>query len=143
MRFMAALGFVAVLGLLNVAVVRAGDAEDLAAMKGTWSIVSAERDGKDVTDATVTMTFDGVSKVAVKRGDKQIFDGTAKLDAAKSPKTIDVTQESEGDLKGRTIPGIYELDGDTLKVCSGKERPTDFTAAAGSNRFLRVYKRAK
>lgn len=143
MRFMAALGFVAVLGLLNVAVVRAGDAEDLAAMKGTWSIVSAERDGKDVTDGTVTMTFDGVAKVAVKRGDKQIFDGTAKLDAAKSPKTIDVTQESDGELKGKTIPGIYELDGDTLKVCSGKERPTDFTAAAGSGRFLRVYRRAK
>ena len=129
-------------GLLNVEVVHADDARDLAAMKGTWSIASAERDGKDVTDATVTLTVDG-AKVVVKRGDKQIFEGTAKLDASKSPKMIDVTQESDGDLKGKTIPGIYELDGDTLKVCSGKERPTDFTAAAGSVRFLRVYKRAK
>jgi uncharacterized protein (TIGR03067 family) len=142
MRFMAALGLAALFGLLNVEVVCADDARDLAAMKGTWSVVSAERDGKDVTDATVTLTVDG-AKVFVKRGDKQIFEGTAKLDASKSPKTIDVTQESDGELKGKTIPGIYELDGDTLKVCSGKERPTDFTAAAGSGRFLRVYKRAK
>lgn len=128
-----------------VDVARGDDAakKDLEAMKGTWSIVSAERDGKTVTDTTVTLTFDGVSKATVKRGDKLIFDGTVVVDAAKTPKSIDITQESEGEQKGKTIPGIYELSGDTLKVCSGKERPTDFTAAAGSGRFLRVYQRAK
>lgn len=44
-------------------------------------------------------------------------------------------------------PGIYELDGDSLKVCragpGGATRPTDFTAAAGSKRVLATYRRAK
>src|SRR5437868_308419 len=91
--------------------------KDLAALKGTWGITSAEKDGKDVTDKAVTLTFDG-SKVIVKKDAKILFEGSYKIDPAKKPKTIDVVQESEGDAKGKTIPGIYILDGDSLKICS-------------------------
>ena len=37
-----------------------------------------------------------------------------KLDPSKKPKAIDITQLSG---KGETIPGIYSIDGDTLKIC--------------------------
>jgi hypothetical protein len=42
------------------------------------------------------------------------------------------------------MPGIYEVDGDTTKFCyAEKERPTDFTTAAGSGRTLSTWKRDK
>ncbi len=50
---------------------------------------------------------------------------TFKLDSTKSPKSIDLTF-------GHTFPGIYELDGDTLKICAGlMHRPAEFKHKAG------------
>lgn len=37
--------------------------------------------------------------------------------------------------------GIYAIDGDTLKICIGKERPDSFDSSRGSGRTLRVFKR--
>jgi hypothetical protein len=40
--------------------------------------------------------------------------------------------------------GIYQLEGDTLKVCIGdfgKKRPTEFKADGDSKRFMYVLKR--
>ena len=68
-----------------------------------------------------------------------------KLDPSKSPKAIDVTI-TEGPSKGAVMLGIYEFDGDTLKVCfdpEGKKRPTEFKSPAGSQTFYNVHKRAK
>jgi uncharacterized protein (TIGR03067 family) len=67
------------------------------------------------------------------------------VDVAKKPKTIDITF-TEGPEKGKTIVGIYELEGDTYKVCinvNGKERPKEFAAKAGSGHGLEVLKREK
>lgn len=48
----------------------------------------------------------------------------------------------EGEV--RTFFAIYEMGGDTMKVCySPVSRPTEFTAPADSKRILAVYKRAK
>jgi hypothetical protein len=43
-----------------------------------------------------------------------------------------------------TLEGIYQLDGDTWKIClkvSGKERPTKFETKAGSELVLATLKR--
>ena len=48
--------------------------------------------------------------------------------------------------KGKTTLSIYEIEGDTLKICSvepGKDRPTEFSSKPGSGHFLRVFKREK
>jgi hypothetical protein len=53
---------------------------------------------------------------------------------------------AEGPNKGTVILGIYEISGETLKVCfdpEGKKRPTEFKTAAGSPTTLAVYKRMK
>ena len=46
-----------------------------------------------------------------------------------------------------TNKGIYEFDGDTLKICiamnSDGDRPSDFTAKQDSKRSLMVWKRVK
>ena len=58
---------------------------------------------------------------------------------------VDVTH-STGGRKGRTTKAIYELDGDTLKVCYSflaEERPTEFAGKADRKSFLLVYKRVK
>lgn len=120
--------------------------KDLAELKGTWAIISAERDGKTVTDKTVTLTFDGAGRATVKKGDAVLFKGTSNIDPTKKPKTYDVTEDSEGVTKGKTFPGIYELNGDTLRICSvvpEMDRPTEFASKPGRGYFLRVYQRQK
>ena len=92
----------------------------------------------------MTVTFEG-DKFTVKKGEEVIQVGTQKLDASRSPKTIDVTVV-EGLSKGAVMLGIYEISGDTLKVCfdpEGKKRPTEFKSAAGSQTFVAVHNRVK
>ena len=52
-----------------------------------------------------------------------------------------------GVYKGVVYLGIYELDGDTLRICFAlpdrPERPTDFSAARGTVRALAEFKRVK
>jgi uncharacterized protein (TIGR03067 family) len=115
--------------------------------QGTWTLESSEAGGQkipadDLKDFIVI--FEG-EKHTVKKGDDVIQVGTQKIDPSKSPKTIDVTM-TEGPSKGTVMLGIYEFDGDTLKVCfdpQGKKRPTEFKSGPGSENFLNVHKRIK
>jgi uncharacterized protein (TIGR03067 family) len=123
-------------------------AKDLQAFKGTWRMISKEVDGKKLSEEEikdVIATFDGSGKCSVRRGGKVIGEGTAKLDPAKKPKTVDVTF-TEGEHKGKTALGIYKIDSDAFRVCvarPGDYRPAEFSAKAGSGRTLIVYKREK
>ena len=81
----------------------------------------------------------------IKVGDKTVASGTFKIDPTKTPKEIDVMDES-GVKNDKTKLGIYALDGDTYKYClapAGKPRPTEFTSKAGSGHSLGVSKREK
>jgi uncharacterized protein (TIGR03067 family) len=55
-------------------------------------------------------------KIAVHRGGK--LDGfmAYKMDPTDYPKTIDLTPD-RGRAKGKALKGIYELDGNPLKIC--------------------------
>ena len=54
---------------------------------------------------------------------------------------------TEGDAKGQLQLAIYELDGDTMKICANtpgdKERPKEFTSKPGSGHINIVLKREK
>ena len=121
--------------------------KDLKKFQGTWTFESVEVGGKEQPAADfkgMTVTFEG-DKFTVKKGEEVIQVGTQKLDASRSPKTIDVTVV-EGLSKGAVMLGIYEISGDTLKVCfdpEGKNRPTEFKSASGSQTFVAVHKRVK
>jgi uncharacterized protein (TIGR03067 family) len=75
-----------------------------------------------------------------------IFDPAPKfvLNSDAKPKTIDVVSTKQ---KGKSLlRGIYEIEGDTMKVCfavGNAERPKEFTGAAGSKSGITVYKRGK
>ena len=70
-----------------------------------------------------------------------------KVDTTNSPKAIDLTA-AEGPLKGRTIPCIYQVNGNELRICNpgldfDKPRPTGFAAKEGSGRRLTIYRRMR
>jgi uncharacterized protein (TIGR03067 family) len=47
---------------------------------------------------------------------------------------------------GKTFPAIYEIKGDTLRICydlSGAQRPTEFKSVAGTKLYLVTYTRKK
>ena len=123
-------------------------AKELQAFKGTWRLSSKEEDGKKFSEEEIKDiigTGDGLGKFSVRRGDKVIGEATVKLDPTKKPKRIDVSF-TEGQHKGQTLLGIYEIDSDAFRVCvarSGDERPAEFSAKAGSGRILIGYKREK
>jgi uncharacterized protein (TIGR03067 family) len=132
----------------------AGDAKEEAIKKdrmkyeGVWQVVSLEIDGnkaeeQDAKKITVVNETDGKWRLEVEG--KVIARGTSEIDPTKKAKAIDLT-ETEGDDKGKTALGIYEIGDDERKVCyttEGTQRPDDFSAPAGSGRILAVLKRLK
>ncbi len=120
--------------------------KELKKFEGTWTFESVESGGKEMPAAEfkgMVVTFEG-DKYSVKKGDRVIEAATLKLDPSQSPRTFDSTV-TEGPNKGTVILGIYEISGDTLKVCfdpEGKKRPTEFKTTAGSQTLV-VHKRVK
>jgi uncharacterized protein (TIGR03067 family) len=133
--------------LCVVTFAKSGDSkEDVKAMEGTWLPLSAELSGAKFPDEVLKimkLTLKGET-YSVDVGGK-LDKGTCKIDASKKPKTLDIVG-TEGPNQGKTIPAIYELTKDGLKVCydlSGKERPKEFKSEKGTQQFLVVYQREK
>ena len=126
---------------------RADVEKETKKFQGIWTIDSSVTGGQEIPRDQLKefrLIYEG-DKHTLKFGDKVFQVGTQKIDPSKSPKTIDVTM-TEGPSKGMVMLGIYEIDGDTLKVCfdpEGKKRPTEFRSEAGSQNFLNVHKRVK
>jgi uncharacterized protein (TIGR03067 family) len=121
------------------------DADVLKKIQGTWKFVSHEMDGKPAPKeeaAKQTITFAG-DKWTVRRDGKVVQAGTHHFNPAKKPAQVDAVV-TEGEDKGNTMLGIYELKGDTLQVCfdpKGAKRPTDFASKPG--RMTAIVERQK
>ena len=140
-------------GLLTVAVALAGAAvvradaaaDDWKKLAGTWKVDSATLNGDDTTGVfkeTVLAIEEGKYKVDF-MGTTDA--GTLKIDPAKKPKLMTITG-TDGPNKGKTLPAIYEVDGDTLKVCytlAGTDPPAEFKSTAENTTLLVTYKRGK
>ncbi len=124
----------------------AGDkTSDTKDIQGTWLPVKAELHGQPLPDPVLKMIVlkmnGGKYEVTAENVDK----GTYTIDTAAKPRTIDV-QGVEGPNAGKKIPAIYELHGDTLRICyglGGSPRPTEFKSPSGSKVFLVTYERKK
>ena len=71
--------------------------------------------------------------------------GIISLDPTRSPKAIN-TWDQDGPYEDETVKGIYEIEGDSCKLCfsrPGDKRPTEFTTKKGSGFLLVVYTRQK
>src|SRR5262249_46091243 len=119
-------------------------ADPLAPLQGTWEIVSFEKDGSaapqdDIAGLTVMITGSEYKLI----NKDNVSKGTFSVDASKEPKQMDVQHQTEsGD--SQSLPSIYEVTGDTLRVCynpEGGARPTSFTTKPDTAFISVVYKR--
>ncbi len=122
-------------------------------LQGVWGAISYVQDGQGEGEKVAPQE----SPVRwVFKGDKVTFladvedgspKGTFKLDPTKTPQAIDMLfPAAPGEKKGQAMLGIFELDGDTIKICygpDGTERPAEFKSEAGSKLILVVFKRLK
>jgi uncharacterized protein (TIGR03067 family) len=120
--------------------------KDMDGIQGTWTMIFAATNGQQLpaeSIANIKLVMRDDKYTLFKEEDKVNDHGTFKLDAGRSPRTIDIT-EDQGPNKGKTNRGIYVLDGDTFMVCYNlphMERPTEFTSRPNASIFLFIYKR--
>jgi uncharacterized protein (TIGR03067 family) len=119
--------------------------KELQKFQGAWVVESQELDGKQAKAAEISSRtfFCGADVFFIRKEGELLQLGIHKVDPSKSPKTINATI-TKGLYQGETMLGIYEIDGDHLKVCfdiEGQKRPSEFKTSAKEGRFLAVYKR--
>ncbi len=111
--------------------------KDDEAILGTWKIEKFDNGGgpgappqSDIDKMRFVFEKDGVLRMTGGPGGEDMK-GTFKLDPAAKPKAIDLVMSPPGHQPD-TLLGLYELDGDTLKLCitSGpsKVRPEQIKA---------------
>jgi uncharacterized protein (TIGR03067 family) len=106
---------------------------ELEKLQGTWTLVSMEVDGK-------RKIVEGARVVV--QGDKFISNigtikGTYSTDPTKKPAHLDIIT-----FEGKTVPCIYVIDNDGLKLCVGgdQERPKNFATKQGEKALLLILK---
>jgi uncharacterized protein (TIGR03067 family) len=116
--------------------------QDLDRLQGTWNIVSLEMDGRKMPCGGAQIVVRGNRFTTIAMG--AAYDGTVVVHQTTAPKSFDLHFE-EGPEKGNTSLGIYELDGDTWKIClttRGSGRPKEFAAPPGTGIALESLQRA-
>jgi len=113
-------------------------------IEGTWRVIEVDANGKHSAQETSTkqrwvITRDRLTMHYDDGGSDEI---TYQVDPTQKPKRIDLTF-STGAFGGMTFLGIFELNGDQLKVCYTKaqgKRPSEFDVsgenARGGLRFV-------
>jgi uncharacterized protein (TIGR03067 family) len=127
-------------------------------LDGTWIVESIVRDPREKgpdEGKGLRIIIKG-QKVVAKAPDqeKPIGGLIIRVDPTRKPKAVDAWPDEsafgksvEEIFKEPPVLGIYEVDGDTLKVCwaplETRERPAEFASEAGSGHSLVVLKRDK
>ena len=120
--------------------------DDAKAVQGNWKPATAELAGQPMDNAVLKSI-----SLKLEHGKYEVFvgdepdRGTYTLDSTGKPKSMTITGTA-GPNNGKTFPAIYELKGDTLRICydlSGAKRPTEFKTIAGTKLYLVTYHRKK
>ena len=121
--------------------------KELEALQGTWVMAGLEVNGVEVPEkklAGTTLVIKG-DKYTVKVKDSA-HETTIKVDPTTDPKSIDMLFPNGTELP-KLGKGVYELDGDTLKICrhqaTGEDRPTQIGSWPNTNLFVVTWKRQK
>lgn len=92
-------------------------ASRISTQVGAWSLVfSHPRTSRSTTAAVKRLVFKkNGNYAAVDKGGKELWAGTFEIDPTATPKVWD-HRSHDGKKEGKDVLGIYELDGDSLKV---------------------------
>ncbi len=118
--------------------------DDQKTLQGDWLPTKAELAAKPMSDEilkTISLKLikNNYEVLVAGSPDK----GTWSIDPKAKPKAMTV-KGVKGPNAGKTFPAIYELVGDTLRICydlSGNARPKEFKTTAGTKLYLVTYKR--
>jgi uncharacterized protein (TIGR03067 family) len=135
-------------------------AKDLGPLQGTWTIDAMDWGGHSLPKNLMTgyrfvfdgskLTWEGALGMMSRGGQvsaigEAVYKGEFKIDPGQDPKQIDITMPIN--KKDRTLLGIYEMKGDTLKVCcvtlDNGRRPTEFVSKEDVRIGLIVLTRTK
>jgi len=115
-------------------------AGDLERLQGNWSVGELVMNGQKLpAEALASANLKIKASAYSLEGDSGSSHGTLKLGESAHPKLMDVSSDD-----GAELLGIYEISGDTFKVCyavNGAARPKEFKSAEGSDHVLATYKR--
>jgi uncharacterized protein (TIGR03067 family) len=120
--------------------------DDRGRLQGSWTMASVVLNGTAVPRETAE-----TGRLEVE-GDRYVVTlgvgiaSTFRIDTTTSPRQVDFTF-SDGPQKGQTVRGIYEIDGNTYRLCRGLrpdvERPAKFDSPLESGLMLVVWRRAQ
>jgi uncharacterized protein (TIGR03067 family) len=121
--------------------------QELKKLQGTWVIVDNTQEGKQTPELLrerkrYTIKGDRYA-VSFKGAERPLLEFRIRVDPTKKPKPIDLIGLKTDQVIGA---GLYELDGDTLKIClpvGTRDRPKAIKSAPGSKSGIIVYKRVK
>ena len=115
-----------------------------APLPGIWEMVRAESGGEPSSDllALRVELHLGTETYHVHFAGELADQGTYAR-ASSAPHATLLLLGAQGPNAGRTIPCIYQLVGDRLRVCYGLDgtTPTAFATTAGSPHYLATYRR--
>jgi len=115
-------------------------------IEGSWQPIKAELAGDvapDMALAKLCLVVDS-GTYAVYFGNEVSDSGNYTLGLQSEHQSI-VLSSLHGHNAGRTIPSIYQLVGDRLRICFGLDgtAPTEFASPVGSRCYLVAYRRKK
>lgn len=138
-----------VAGLVLVTGLASAQGAELDRFKGDWKVVELVEDGKTIPEEVISEWLPSGGRFTIEDNAVQFTDHTTgkkqlklfSIDETQSPKGIDFqTREKE-----RETWGIYRFDGDRIVLCLAhpeeSERPTTFSAKAGSKHMLMTLER--
>jgi uncharacterized protein (TIGR03067 family) len=123
---------------------RSAGERDLAALQGVWGQVWSKADGSELDeppDFPVRVTISGSEFTLSNARLGTAITYRLRPVPGASPKAYDLVDEDD---PTQTVEAIYELNGDTLRVCqplASRPRPTEFNGDEGTMNLLAVHKR--
>jgi RNA polymerase sigma factor (sigma-70 family) len=128
--------------------------EDKDRLQGTWTVIAHDTLGRPASKEFLARKHQWVfrgDKLTLKDKDGVGQEGTFRIDPRKKPRVLDATFPGGLAPGARAVVpekeilrGIYDLDGDNLKICysySPRDRPTEFVSRADPPAGLVVLRR--
>ena len=115
------------------------------ALRGKWLLLQIDRGGKDIDldHLEGSVREMGEETYSLKPLEGETITGKYSVDARAKPKTLDMVVDN-GRFKGKTLKGIYRIEGDRLTISfgtPGEPRPAALDSTPGTQHTVAVHKR--